>query len=602
MAEEYDLEKLLARLQAADLIRLVQTHPDLEYWFKHAVIQETVYNSLLKSTRAELHLRIAEAIERLEPDDAPDKPAMLALHYERAGQDRQAFKYAVQAGDRARRAYALREAVGFYDRALAMAERLGEAEMAREVLAVHEGRGRALEMLGDHDQALASFQAMLRVAQALGDPAPQAEALTRVTTIQILADGLTPAAEQQLNQALDLALEAKDPLLVGRTLWNLGFAYRFEDPLRGITYLRRALSVAESGAGEDERMRELAGYIHNDLSIALFVSGHFHEGAEVMRRGVEIFRALDHRSMLTDVLGGMGIMSYNSGDPAGAREAASEGLALSKAVDSPWGFVYNTWSLGRVEIDAGHFEMALAIATRALSVARGISFPIFVGMIQTISAQVYLELGMVKEAQAADEEAARYLRMMRAPNWCTEAAESSARAAFVRGDMAEAWAILEPLTVDGPEREKDMEAVAETAPLVAQVGLASGYLEEVERFLGWLLPRLEGEYTLRLVGEMLFWRGRLRLAQGDPARAAPDLERARELLARSETKILLWRVDATLAEVHAALGEAERAAASRQSAVEIVSDLASGIIDEALRRSFLSRPEVAALVGQSARG
>ena len=60
-----DLNSQLMRLLAADLVRLVRSQPDLEYWFKHSVIHESVYTSLLKSTRSDLHLRVAEAIEGL---------------------------------------------------------------------------------------------------------------------------------------------------------------------------------------------------------------------------------------------------------------------------------------------------------------------------------------------------------------------------------------------------------------------------------------------------------------------------------------------------------------------------------------------------------
>lgn len=133
----------LERLQAADLIRPGRADPEAEYWFKHAAVQEPVYGSLLKSSRVDLHRRVAAAVERALPEDAYERAAMLALHYERA------------------ELYALAEAIAFYDQPLAMLN-------AKLPLAVREGaqryegeglywRGRLLAAKGDWPAAAADY-------------------------------------------------------------------------------------------------------------------------------------------------------------------------------------------------------------------------------------------------------------------------------------------------------------------------------------------------------------------------------------------------------------------------------------------------------------
>ena len=296
----------LARLTGADLVRLVRSQPDLEYWFKHAVIHESVYNSLLKSTRSDLHLRVAEAVESLP--EVGDRAALLAFHYEHAGQDRKAFDYAAMAGDQALRAYALREAIGFYDRALAMAGRLGGSTLQRELYAVYGNRGKALQSLGSRERALRDFEAQAKVAWDIGEPGLQAEALNQVVTMQILGGGPTPELVRNLEEALRLAQASGDPFLVGRTLWNTGLAYRFHEPERAIGYLQQAYDIASARTSEGVRWKELAAYILIDLATANFIVGRIDQSRTYGLRALEAFRALDHRPMMADALGSLAMI------------------------------------------------------------------------------------------------------------------------------------------------------------------------------------------------------------------------------------------------------------------------------------------------------
>ena len=76
---------------------------DSGYRFRHAVIQETIYRSLLRRKRQDLHGRVARALEARYPDRREDLAATLALHFREAGQPQQAAGYFSLAGDQASR-------------------------------------------------------------------------------------------------------------------------------------------------------------------------------------------------------------------------------------------------------------------------------------------------------------------------------------------------------------------------------------------------------------------------------------------------------------------------------------------------------------------
>ncbi|MGH2498885.1 MAG: hypothetical protein ACRDF0_02140, partial [Candidatus Limnocylindria bacterium] len=107
----------LGPLEASGLIELAALQPELEYLFRHVLVQDAAYASLLKQERRLLHVRVAEALEELYPDRRAELAAMLALHLEQAGELERAATYFVQAGDHAAGRFANREARAFFERA-----------------------------------------------------------------------------------------------------------------------------------------------------------------------------------------------------------------------------------------------------------------------------------------------------------------------------------------------------------------------------------------------------------------------------------------------------------------------------------------------------
>jgi tetratricopeptide (TPR) repeat protein len=114
----------LSRAESEGLILPLssETDADREYTFKHALIQDALYGSLLKSQRVELHGRTAEALERRVGNRADDLAAILAHHYARAASPRKAVHYLALAAKRSLEVFSLREAVERLDRALAFIE------------------------------------------------------------------------------------------------------------------------------------------------------------------------------------------------------------------------------------------------------------------------------------------------------------------------------------------------------------------------------------------------------------------------------------------------------------------------------------------------
>ncbi len=112
----------LNTLETTGLVRLAAVQPELEYLFRHALVQDAAYGSLLKNDRRQLHQFVGEALEHLYPAQLDEFAATLAYHYEKAEISDKAIHYLMIAGNRASESFANTEAIAFYQTAIEQAE------------------------------------------------------------------------------------------------------------------------------------------------------------------------------------------------------------------------------------------------------------------------------------------------------------------------------------------------------------------------------------------------------------------------------------------------------------------------------------------------
>ena len=144
--DESALQPALERLTEADLLFVEGAPPQANYRFKHALIQDAAYDSLLKSRRQALHRRAAEAL-RDSPARAVAEPEAIAHHFTEAGLDDLAIEWWGKAGDQALRRSAFQEAIAHLGKAIAMADKAGGGPAAAapgERRQLHVAYGNAL--------------------------------------------------------------------------------------------------------------------------------------------------------------------------------------------------------------------------------------------------------------------------------------------------------------------------------------------------------------------------------------------------------------------------------------------------------------------------
>jgi ABC-type oligopeptide transport system substrate-binding subunit len=183
------VQRALADLQRLDLVRESRRWPEPEFRFKHALIQEAAYRTLVTDDRTRLHRKAADWLETTYAGREDEVAGLLAHHWLAAEDEDKAVTYLTRAGDRARQEYALDEAIGYYRELLPILERRGERRevalvLFKLALALHmslrfaeanETYQRAFGFWDPADLRTASPNAVVRIATSFlpNDPDPR---------------------------------------------------------------------------------------------------------------------------------------------------------------------------------------------------------------------------------------------------------------------------------------------------------------------------------------------------------------------------------------------------------------------------------------------
>jgi tetratricopeptide (TPR) repeat protein len=243
------LAPALERLAASHIALPTGAAQGGAFLFRHALIQDAAYQSLLLSRRRQYHSEIAQSLENRFPEIAEAQPELIAQHYTAAAAAEQAILYWVKAGERALARFAYLEPVAHFQQALQLARTLPESlPRSRQILSLLLFLGDAHLRIQHHMQeALPIFTEAADLAKITDCPADLARAALGLEEAEHIMDaqvrnsaGLLEAALAKLG-GVDNALHCRVLSHLGRALFKLGAVERATTLLREATDLARSL-------------------------------------------------------------------------------------------------------------------------------------------------------------------------------------------------------------------------------------------------------------------------------------------------------------------------------------------------------------------------
>ena len=468
--DEGRLQQELGQLVAAELLYQRGMIPRTTYMFKHALIQDVAYESLLRRRREVLHGAIGDAIEALEGASAGEQAAILAYHYAHSLHRDKAVKYSLLAGDQAMRLHAPAEAATSYDRALTLARGLTDTPESRrlQIDAVLKlaAVGRSREDLARDQANLAQARAM---AEALGDEPSLARVLYwqgRIAYVRGNFSDALPLAEQSLaiaDRLADETLSAPAANLLGRITqgrWDVA---------------RSSQLMARS----TEQMHRIGDRVEEATASGFAATAFSFQGEPVQARAYSE-RAVALARELTNPFAEAAALQYRGMvyDQQGAWPQAMADFGAARRMAEAAGDQFRVYIVNLIE-GWTHSKAGDPAAGRGL-VEEGLRFA------EKIGTQFWLALGKAFLAACAVA-----LAEDTAPALCRDALLVAEKTSDRLAQAVAYRALAEALTQDraAPDRARAEEAMAELIQLYKEIAfnpeLARTYVSYARLLQGW---------------------------------------------------------------------------------------------------------------------
>jgi transcriptional regulator with AAA-type ATPase domain/tetratricopeptide (TPR) repeat protein len=450
------VRRTLARLEAAEFVHETGMGADVEYTFKHTLTHEVAYDCVRGSDRRRLHAGVLAALEALREEPASEHLERLAHHAARAAIWDKAYGYLRQAGARAHVAGAHREAVAFFEQALAaLAELPSSRERLEQAIDVRFELRTSLLPLGEVERGLDHLREAARLASELGDP----HRLGRLTIYhvgQLYFMGEHERAWEVGQQALRLGDTLDDLALRTSTNTYLGQVLHARGEYRQAADFFRKNAEALRGATARERLglpQLPAVHSRACLVWSLAELGEFREAVARAQEGVALAEGVNQPLSRTVAYAGLGVVWLRQGEYARAITVLERGLDLIREWNIPLWFPRVASALGAALARGGRASEAHPLLEQAVERATAMKLLGGLSLLVGYQAQTFLVLEDLEAAAAAAAQALGLARHHGERGYEAMALRLVGEAALARGEagaeptLDEARALAEALAM-----------------------------------------------------------------------------------------------------------------------------------------------------------
>ncbi|MGZ5215317.1 MAG: ATP-binding protein [Caldimonas sp.] len=432
-----------------------------EYAFRHQILHQVTYDTVLKRTKRELHAKVAQWLSSLTGLRASDFLGATAEHYERAGDTANAAEFHARAAEHARERFGHDAVLDHVGRALALLDRPGSVTPANAPLRwrLLRVREQTLDLQARRAEQGADIEELEQLAEILDSDAWRAHAAWR-RSYRALRMADWPACQSAARAGMEFAEKAGDAGLRLHALRLLASALVMQGDIEaGKALARQGLAEArERGLRANEES------LLNTLIVVANMQGDIMGNLDLSRRNLLANRDMGDRRSEAIGLSNLGVAWLELGDLAQARRDSEEALRMARANGDRIGEGVTLCTLSELALMRGEDSLATALARSALDI-----FVATQGRDREVDAllklgQAELALKHYALARQAFEQTQQKAREIDSP-WQHDASAGLAQVALAQGDGATALREVEALlahlagggTLDGTVKPRLIE-------------------------------------------------------------------------------------------------------------------------------------------------
>ncbi len=548
--------------------------------FTHALVQETLYDGQLLTSRQRRHREISETLSEM-----PDSPvSTVAWHFAQAD-DPRGVDWLIRAGEQAIARYAAQDGAQMLRRAEDLALRF-----SRDLpLTAYWNRAKAYETTGAFEFARRDYERVLHQVRQEGDRAAEWQVLLDLGMLWMARD--YERTGEYYTAALTLARSIGDKSIVARSLNRVGnWQCNLNRLDTAISLHKEALELFEKSA-DQEGIAETLDF----LGIASYLNSDTSSSVSFYERAISLLRELDDRARLSSSLA---LISLNGGATTAPAMApvyrganywvrcCQEALEITRDIGLPSGESFTLALLSGLHGLRGDFGQALHDAQSAVSIAERLGHREWVAFSRGTLGRVWDELLDPRAAQVELELALDAARMSGSRLHLTRVASSLASVLIDTGNLARASDVLE--SVAQPDVEGTSSTQRQSRFVRAKLALARNELNEALDIIEYLIETRPSPSNEDRLPYLMKIRGDVFTRMGDLPDAEASYLNAQEGAALFEFRSLLWRVEIALGELYRRQNRHQDAEQAFQNAHDLIEVHASSIPDTAIREHFES--------------
>jgi len=549
--------QLLDAVEALVKRRLLREEPEGGvYDFCHDKLREVVYRDIGGVRRMLLHQSVAESLERRCEGATHDRDAQLAEHYERAHVWPKALRYLVLAAEHSQTLFAMRDALHWLDRAVALAESHPESLDERQRLAIYERRGAARAQAGQTQGAVVDIRRVITALRTSGERAKTRDALIQLGMAYRRADAYE-AATACLTEALAESRAMNDEHHAADTLYHLGtVAWSTGQNDQAIGFHQQAVEICERTGCTDL----VAVQAWHGRGEAHFANAEPAAAIDCYTRSLELARGIGDKSYESEnlmMIGHACVGTKGLGDYPRATAHFETALDIARAADLQWHFGPTLLGLDHVRACTGRYGEAWTGMQKTLHWLESLRQVRYQLIAYDFIGHLLLDLGLNEQAVEQLERGFALGRDTGILFWraAIDTHLAVARSRLGQKDVAPALqAVLEQT-----RRSAERYMMVRCIDGLAEIALTAGDTRRCRTYGDELLALATTNSLRELEAGARRWRGEALLAEKNYVEAQAELSRAAALAKDIARVRLQMDADTALARLFAAQGQSDSA-------------------------------------------
>ncbi len=411
-----ELKSDLLELQGLEFIYEKRLFPELEYLFKHALIQEFSYNSLLKKRRKEIHHKIGEAIEALYAGRIEEFYEILAYHYSKSDNFEKAYLYLRLSGDNATKKFSNWEAFGFYKAAFAMLDMANNGlESEQNKIEILRLMAIPIQLLGYPEESLQFMKKGEEISHNLQDSESLIFFYGVLGSYYTIRGGDPSLGTKYSEKSFDEAEKIQDIEIMASVSSRLCGTYIIAgEPFKAAVIAPKVIKVIE----KQKRQQDFFGMGNNVYAALNSFYGHslgfigeFEKGEQFCQKGLEFGKKVDTLNGLAlgEFLFGYLYMHRGDGD-----NAKNHFKACIKYCEKGGALIW--LGLAWTGFGIGHFfandiEASLKFIKKGIGIQKQAGIPYFLSLHYLCLGMVYFELNDLHNSEDAFSNALEFSKM-----------------------------------------------------------------------------------------------------------------------------------------------------------------------------------------------